>query len=372
MKFGDGAIRTRMAGKLTDKPQQTEGGWYVGSNIGTEAPLECWVFDDVVDPAGMATSLADLNLQAMEQVYGPVQDRGIYHIDAGAFDGTPYVALEWLYSVGEAEEKRIGLVKVRVAVEHELSYACMHNSLGYRATFATAFEQFVREARFPVPAESPYYEEVLVQRIAGSAIGISRSTFTLDSDGDTKIVTLQSSLLPVDNANLQSSDTWQVVYSRPDGTLINQTLAKSENGELTMQLSLDPEGGDLWFVSGTLQGKEFEREVAATARPMSELGQMLAVRALIADPDELLATLTIWAPEADPTRFLDAVVELDAMARGEGRGVLRLGALAIAAQFEPSGSMLAGAMQVGSAEITMERVWANGSLPPNEHVAQRD
>lgn len=362
VKFGDGVVKTRLAGKPAGKPQPIEDGWFIGSDIGSDAPLECWVFTTVVDPASMAANIAELTMQAMAQKYGPVSNRGLYHVDAGAYGSVPYLALEWLYAVGEPPNKRVGLTKVRVAIDQEASFVCAHNSLGYRETFAAAFEQFVRKAEFDDSAATPYYGEVVLQKVGGQAVGISRSSFALDEDGDTRITTIESSLIPVDGATLQTSDTWYVSFSRPDGTLINQQLAKTENGELAMNLSLAPnEEGD-WSVSGTFQGKEITGEIDGAEQPMSELGQMLAVRDLMADPERQSATLSVWAPEADPTRFLEADVELDPVRRTDGHGHLKLGALDIAAQFDDSGSLRSGAMQAGATEITLERVWVGGHL----------
>jgi len=360
--LGDGVINTRLAGKPAADPQPTPDGWYLTRDIGTASPLECWAFTTTVDPATMASNIAEQSMLASEQVNGPLGDRNLYFVDAGAYGGAPYVALEWFYSVGEPPNKLVGLAKVRVAVRDDYSFACAHNFLGYRQTFALAFEQFVREAKFDSGATSPYYEEVVVQRIGEQIIGVSRSSFTLDSEGDTQIELMETSLMPVDGSTLSTSDTWYSGWSRPDGTLINQRVAKSENGEVTMNLALDPLEDGVWLVSGTLQGKEIDQEINGTAEPVSELGQMLTVQALMADPSRKLANLSVWVPAADPTQFLQAEVALDPKGR-DGRGRLTMGPLSIAAQFDPSGSLVTGALQAGAAEMVLDRIWIRGTPP---------
>ena len=362
VELGDGVINTRLAGKPAADPQSTPDGWYVTRDIGTASPLECWAFTTVVDPATMANNIAEQSMLASEQVNGPLGDRNLYSVDAGAYDGAPFVALEWFYSVGEAPNKLVGLAKVRVAIKDGYSFACAHNFLGYRQTFALAFEQFVREAKFDSTEAAPYYAEIFVQRIGEQVIGVSRTSFNVDAEGDTQISMMETSMMPVDGSTLAVADTWHSSWSTPEGELINQRAEKSENGELTMNLSLDPLDDGNWSVSGTLQGKAIDYQVDGAMAPMSELGQMLTVQRLMADPSRKSANISVWVPAADPTRFLQAEVALDPKS-ADGRGRLVMGPLNISAQFDQSGSLMTGTVQAGAAEVVMDRIWVSGRLP---------
>lgn len=363
VSVGDGFLNSRLAGKPLGDPQAIDGGWYLSSNIGTASPLECWVFSTTVDPATMAANIANVSIQASEQANGPLGNRSIHFVDAGTYDNAPYLALEWFYTVGEAPKALAGLAKVRVATVDGTTLACAHNFLGYRESFAKAFEEFVREADLPGSEPSHHYEEVIVQKIGDQPIGVSHSTFTRDEEGDTAILIVESLLIPVDGSTLSTSDTWHSSFSRADGTLINQVTAKSENGALTMRLSLDPLDNGDWLVSGIFQGKEINEEISGAAQPMSEIGQMRAVQSLLADAERSSVTLDVWVPDADPTQFLQAGVSLDADRRDDGYGNLTLGPLAIVAQFDVTGSLMSGRMRAGAAEMLLERVLANGTPP---------
>lgn len=360
---GDGFFSSRLAGKSLAGPQAIDGGWYISSDIDTPSPLECWVFSTTIDPATMAANIANVTMQASAQAHGQLGNQSIHYVDAGSYDNAPYLALEWLYTVGEAPKALAGLAKVRVATLNGVTLACAHNFLGYRETFAKAFEEFLRKADVSNGERSHDYEEVLVHKIGEQPVGVSHSTITRDAEGDLEILIVESSLIPVNGSTLSTSDTWHSSFSRADGSLINQISAKSENGALTMQLSLDPLEDGSWLVSGTFQGKEISEEIAEPARPISEVGQMYAVRDLVADDSRSNVTLDVWVPDADPTRFLEASV---AMVSGKGKeldGTLMLGPLAIAATFDKSGSLLNGRMQAGQVEMVLERVWVDGALP---------
>lgn len=360
VSIGDGFFNAKLAGKAT-RPQTIEGGWYFSTDLGTRAPMECWVFSDTVDPATMAANVADGVIQASASANGPLGQRNVFFVDAGSYERSPYLALEWMYSVGEAPRAKAGLAKVRVATVDSATVACAHNHVGYRETFAKVFEQLVRTAR--VAGEvADYYEEIIVQTIGDQPVGIAHATFTHDEDGDTQILVVESSLIPVDNSTLHVSDTWRSSFSRPDGSLINQVVAKSENGALTMNLELGSTGEGSWLVRGTVQGKEISYEIDGTAQPMSELGQMLVVNDLLASDERDEASMDVWLPDADPSRFLPAGVVLDAERGGNGHALLTIGPMSIAAQFDRSGSLLNGSMQAGAAELRMERVWVAGAV----------
>ena len=167
--------------------------------------------------------------------------------------------------------------------------------------------------------------------------------------------------MPVDGSTLRTSDTWLFAWSRPDGTLINQRAARSENGEVAMNLALDPREDGGWSVSGKLRGKDVDYAIDEDA-PVSELGQLLAVRALLGDAGTDTASLPMWVPTADPSQLLNAEVTIDPRGRNEGFGQLNVGPIAILAQFESNGSLRYGTMEAGPAKITLERIWTRGEL----------
>ena len=91
--------------------------------------------------------------------------------------------------------------------------------------------------------------------------------------------------------------------------------------------------------------------------------QRRAVQHLLTDNGMSDVTMSVWIPAADPTRFMEAGVSMDAAGREEARGTLTLGPMAIAAQFDDSGSLLTGHMNAGAVDMAMERVWADGTPP---------
>lgn len=354
----DGRYKFKLAGK-PEKPEAIDGGWYLASDIKAESPLECYVFDDDMDLATLVVTLADLNIDATSNANGPVDNKSIYFLDAGAIDGVPFIALEWIYTVGEAPNALIGFTKVRAAINNGLPQACSHNFLGYRETFARAFEEFVRSARHTQNSAQPYYAEVLRQNLGDQAVGVAWMTYTLDVDGDTEVRTTDSALIPVDNSTISFTDSSTLSFSTPDGRLINEYSALVENGELVTKLELGRRNDGDWSVSGTFQGKPFEQTIDGEFEPVSDLGQMRIAKELFAG-QHASSTIDIWAPQIDPTQFLQASLSRDDEII-ERQGKVVWGPMSMTAQFDKLGSILRSSMRMGAAEFRMDRVWVDGA-----------
>ena len=357
VKFADDNYAVQLPGTPAE-PQAFEAGWYLQSDIGSSAPLECYLFTNESDLATLAVQLSDVNIELMSDNYGAVDKKHVYHLDAGAIDGVPYFALDWMYTVGTAPETLMAMTKVRVAANGDVVQACSHNEIGYRETLASAFDTFVRSAEFPSAAMEPYYREVAVMRFDEQPVGLIWLSYARDADGDTEVEYHDAQILPVDASTIQSSDTTSMSFSTPDGVLINEVSASSENGELTTYLELTRDADDAWLVSGTFQGKELTATLDGNVVPLSPLGQQFRAQELLLDEAERVS-FEAWLPQADPTSFLTATIErLD----GDGGNNARMlmGPIAMDVDMDDTGSIRSGSIQVGPALMTIERVFVDG------------
>ena len=347
--------------KLPGKPQEAqafESGWYFASEIGAGGTIECYVLTNEPDLATLVIELGEINIDFMSEQYGEVANKGLYDLDAGAIEGKPYLALDWMYTVGEAPEAKAALTKVRVAANDTTIQACVHNGLGYRETLERVFRTFVTSLDYPTTATPAYYREVVKMSFGEQPVGVMWMSYTLDADGDTEIRTGDAQLMPVDTGAVRSSDTVSVSYSSPDGQLINKSSATVENGELVTHVDLLPDAEGDWVVSGTFQGKGLTARLDGETVPISELGQQFRAQELLAgDNDEV--TMPLWVPEADPTSFLMATIErVDGAGRNNAR--LAMGPIDLEVEIDETGSMKRGSMQAGAATVHMERIHVEG------------
>ena len=345
--------------KGTTGPNEFEGGWFFESQISEVATLECYVFTGDNDLATLIGNLTELNIEATAEANGGTADnRNVFALDAGHLGGAPYLAIEWLYTIGEAPNAAVALSKMRVASNGTMTQACSHNEVGYRETFEQIFAEFVLSAKEPKPAVEPYYAEVLLQMLDGQAIGYSKAKYTLDQDGDTKVETTSASLMPTGPDTIAGSDSAGVTWSTPEGKVISASSTSAENGEQVTSLQLMRNEESNWQVSGTFQGKELNETIDGSIEPVSEVGEMQIARQLFAG-DDTSVTYPVWVTDADPTQMLDGTITRDD-ADTAGQAVLTLGPLSLQGQFDDTGALVRAGMQMGASELVIEQVWHEG------------
>lgn len=360
-KFSVGAVKGVMPGKIVNAEAIDDTSYYISSDDGSDAEYECWIWVDTVDMASTTSNISEAIIENVSSDFGPVNARFIRAVDAGAIDDSPFLALEWLYTVGPEGEARVAYTKVRTAQVGGAYITCGHSIPGYRKSFETSFARVVRDLEVDVETPTPYYKSLTVSSLNGINIGVSSVTFAFDEDGDTQIEADESTLAPVSESELRVSDTSSVSWSTPDGMLINKQYASVENNEFAADLALYPDE-DGWHVAGTFTGKDVNLNLGLEPEPISDLGYMQQVQAMFGDAGEQSATLTDWVPSLDPTSFVSVQVGL-AEGKAEPRGgVLSIGPLVIDSQFDANGALAKGEMNVGGTKLIMERVYEQGRV----------
>lgn len=358
-----GAFHGKAAAKIQMAPRRDGETWVFALDIGTEAPIECWAHDADLDLAASLVGFSESTFGAISKHFGEVGLRRIEGVDAGALAGAPFLAVDWLYRVGDGAEARIGQVKHLALSKHGHTLYCQHNELGYEVTFRRVVEGLARSLTYEKVPARPYYEEISVFSVHDMRVGVQHVALARDKDGDTRIDLRSYTLIPVDESTFQASDGYDVEFVRPDGSLINQAHVESVNGELATNLNLDPtdEG---WKVHGIFQTKPIEVQLDAAQPLGSWLGEVLTVRREIARKGvggEVV--LARWIPDADPTRALDERISiLEKLAGDRFRTLLRVAEIEAEVVADRSGSAASGAVDLGHIQMRFERVFAHGKL----------
>jgi hypothetical protein len=213
-------------------------------------------------------------------------------------------------------------------------------------------------------AAPPRFSEVSTMSIRGMQIGVVYTTLRVDANGDARVDSLTSVLLPVTAEALQASDTYEVEFARADGRLINHVHVETQNGELTTHLKLNPDADGVWSVEGTFQGKPLSTRIESARDLSSWLGDALALRrTLAAGGSGAEVTLTRWIPEADPTRLVDGTISIGRQV-GPERYAAKLDAAGIEADLvvDRSGTIASASMDMGVADVDVERVYVRGAF----------
>jgi hypothetical protein len=365
IESSDRFFRARVPAKLAAAVQRDGDAYRVSLDVGATAPVDCWVYRDGIDFAGSLTGLSQETFTGISQQFGAVEARQVDRVDAGAFGESPFLALDWMYRVQTDAGPQLGQVKHLVASKGGRGLYCQHNEVGYAETFRRVASALLESLEYRNPDDAaPYFAEISTMSLRGMRVGLQHTTLTRDEDGDTRVDTRTSLLLPVTSDTLQASDTFAVEFARPDGTLINQVHVETANGELVSNLHLDPQPGGAWGVEGTFQGKPLSMRIESTSRPSSWLGDAIALRKTLASrgPGARIST-TRWMPDADPTRLLDGTISIGEPV-GSERFAATLATEGVEADLvvERSGTVSSGSIDLGIADVDFERVYTRGAF----------
>jgi hypothetical protein len=334
-------------------------------DIGSETPMDCWIYREGLDFATSLGALSDSTFEAIGRSFGDVEQRQVEQVDAGVLAGHPFLAVDWLYRIASESGPQIGQVKHAIASKQGRGVYCQHNELGYAQSFRRVLTDLLASLEYAAPADrKPYFTQVSTLAIKGMRVGLERTTLVRDEVGDTRVDTKTSLLMPVTADTLQVSDTFGVEFARSDGSLINQVHVETSNGELVSQLELNPLPDDGWEVEGTFQTKPVSAKFRSATPPTSWLGEALALRQAISRTgvgSEI--RLSRWVPQADPTRLVQETLSIERrMEPDHFAARLAMEGLEADLVVGADGSVASGSIPMGFASLEIERVYVGGAF----------
>ncbi|MEP0356006.1 MAG: hypothetical protein ABJH06_01855 [Paraglaciecola sp.] len=282
--------------------EEGEGTWYYNVDMGTGAPVECYIFTDYDGPANSLYAIIESSLTGVEALNNKkLSGQFNYTINSGAIDNIPYLQLDTLYNLGEGNKKVAGILKGFSAETAQSLQVCLHNEMGYNQAFFDVFESFVATMAENEP-ESAFFEPIYQLTLGDIPIGFGHEVYSTDADGDVSIQKRSAFLVPVDATTVSRSDSVTTEWSNPDGSVINGNVYTVENQVMTSQYALQYKE-DKWHVEGELQGKPIKADLAYTGWLLSGFGSYLETGNLQASKEDS-AEFSMWLPDADPIAAL--------------------------------------------------------------------
>ena len=336
---------------------ESEGTWYYHIDIGTPTPVECYVFNEYDGPANSLHAIVDLSLNGAAELNGKTRSAQFnYAIDTGVIGNTPYLQLDTLYHLGEGEEKVAGMIKAYSAQTNDTLEICVHNELGYRDIFFDVFSSFVNSFNSE-PADAPFFESVYEMRINDIPMGFAVEKYTKDADGDVMIESETALLVPVDANTVSRTDSADISWSRPDGSLINGSTYTIDNGVLSSEFEISV-ADDKWHVEGQIQGKAVSADLAYDGWLLSDFGSYLETADLIKSDAES-AQFKMWTPDADPVSAIS--ITLSKVTGNEDANMkIDMGPMVLDFYAEDNGIFKHGVMAQGPINIFMKSIYTQG------------
>lgn len=349
-------VNTDVAGEL-QLVDTADGTWYYNIDIGTNAPVECYVFNEYDGPANSLYAVVNLSLDgAAELNGGPLTGQYNFAIDTGVIESTPYLLLDTLYHVGEGENKASGVIKALAAETANSLQVCIHSDIGYRDAFFDTFASFVN-AFAEVSENQAFFSSIYEMRINDIPMGYASERYTKDADGDVMIESDTAFLVPVDASNVSRTDSVDISWSHPDGALINGSTYTIENGVMTSEFAIKVVD-DKWHVEGAIQGKPVVADLAYDGWLQSDFGSYLET-ANLQQSEAQSAQFYMWSPDVDPVSAVNITLS-EVSGKEDTNMALDMGPVKLDFYAEKNGIFKHGVMAQGPVNIHMQSIYRQG------------
>jgi len=349
------SVNSEVLGTLVLADTST-GTWYYTIDIGSDVPMECWVFTEYDGTANSMHGISQMGLESAETLNEKaLSGQFNFALDVGVVGTTAYAAYDTLYHLGEGDQKVAGLMKAMAAETNDSLQVCLHNELGYRETFKQAFVAFIQAFENAKPTNA-FYQTAYAWRINGIPVGFSRESYAKDEDGDVVIESSLSMLVPVDANSVARTDSFSNSWSMPDGALINGQQYTIENGVMASTYRIDYKD-EKWEVAGKIQNKDIAATLEYNQWLQSEYGNYLSIESL-RNSDETSDTFFMWSPDADPTSALEVSLE---QTESNDTFQLNMSLFTFLFEIDANNAPISGTIDYGVMKMTLDQMVSTGT-----------
>lgn len=366
VKSKDGRFKAVVPARVRGAIVEDSGSYSVELDVGKDVdPVYCEIYPESVDMANALRITARASLDNIAAAHGKVEMREVERTDAGWNGLAAYLQADWIYALQVDGQKRLGALKQVIFERDGASVYCAHNEIGYRQTFERVAHELAKSLEWSNATPVARYAEVLVASVNDRRLGIARLNVERDTDGDDRVTTTLSMLVPMGGGEITAQDEVQVEFVTGDRELINALQVVNENGEIGTDVRLDTDENGDWLVSGQFNGKAIEARIPGDQVPRNSLEQYALVGALLQSPEPAGRSVSyqIWS-DANPTVFTNA--DMTAVARLDGH--LWSARMKVASmEFDTiadsrDGTLVRAVIPMGHLTMTLERVASLGQL----------
>lgn len=232
--------------------------------VGTGQPIHCFVYPK---PINLAQSLRML----INGVLTQVQQQATTHIVAGQIEGAPYLQATTHYRMDKEGVSVEGEVKYLASRNDNSATMCMHDEVGYEATFLRIVSGFIASQELPdAPVDQGrrylVWHAVSLESTQDNAVGVIESRL-YEGEGGYAFATAKSVLRPDADGSLHANDEAEHQYSNLDGVIIAAKYVKITDDAVSYNLELNQTNAHTYIVKGISSG--------ATVQTTLQVGQAL-------------------------------------------------------------------------------------------------
>ena len=323
--------------------------------VGTESPVECFVYKNAVDPGG---TLFAFTREAAKQV-----DVRLFKVaDVSLVGDYPVVFLEAQYLAKTAGGQALGELKT-MFYQHPLTpMLCVHDELGYNESFRRVTKALAASLKIADMQVNPTKSvQVYVDKIAGHPAGFSSHVVLSDKGGKMTSLSRSTTFIPRSVSDLVISDTVSSEVWDSDGKLLEAVYAVGEGGELNVNISLKRVGPQEYAYKGQHGGKS----VAGKFKTRSKRGLatdkittgLVAAELLTGKSREL--KMEQYHASINPSAPIEVSYKTESKA--DRRIKVTLGPMEAVATADDKGMLEKMEIPVGGLSLSQERVLVRGA-----------
>ncbi len=348
-RVDDGTFAGTAHAKAAPRFDRGDTFWYGAFDIGTEAPIECYFYDQDVAPAESLALITEAYFERFAK-QGYAGERSIDSARADHVGAWGYLSSSWLF---RANETLYG-IKLKSATRDFKSIVCIHSETGLASTFDTFFRGLLETFEIPKPNQWEH-EEVALITVQDLPVGYVSQMFRRDADGDYETIVFSSMVIPDGPSTLHVSDEYQKQWSRPDGTVINDYVLSIEGDSLSQLSLIRGEAG--WVVEGEMQGQKIDLQFPADDPLVSIRGELLLLQDLASDGDAREVEYSRWLGSLNPGAPTTHTIR----SHGNAQVDITAGPVSLSGMIDEHG-IVAADTKLGHFELKLERVYVDGAL----------
>ncbi|WP_257461612.1 hypothetical protein [Archangium lipolyticum] len=351
----DGSFTGEVEAAGTPTIQQQEGFVVLSVPLGTRSPLTCFIYSEPLD-AGAAVH------RLLSKVGQHTDIQLARATDVRLIDDAPAVFAEAQYLVDTPQGKAVGQARLMVHVDDQVPLVCSHDELGYSESFVRITSALAGSLTSPSAGKrkASRYSEFHLVRVEGRPVGFEKRVIR-DSAGGAKLTEVETSLLlPRTARELMVQDTVSTELSDKEGRLVARDYARSTNGELDIQMSLELVGGREYHYEGKHSGKDLRGTFTVKKDLSTGPGTARLVREQLLAGKKKELTLRVYDPAANPVAPVDQVLRRESDTGRELK--LEMGPLEATLTVDAQGMVEKAEVSfTGNLRMVQERVSVSGS-----------
>lgn len=361
VRLGD-KHRLTVAGKLTEPAAYKEktGAWSLNIDIGARRPVACAMYGNQLPYHTLRVLLSHVINHTAKSSSQKLTAQYLSNLDVFIRNDLAVMAIDYAYLMKKKAHRQIGFIKGKVARNNQYTFACYHNGLGFRSTFAKLFDRLVDswEATDNFPAELE--RQLYLVYLNDEPRGVLTYREYRNRAGQLINFSEESVITPKAGGELPTLyESTRTEWSDDSGSLLQADLTELRNGVLAKEMKLESDKTQ-WIATGEIDGKSarFNFENPGT---LSLVGQRNNIaRLMMTYPHENSMSGFLWS-RLDPSRLLPFELKLLQQDTEGAAGVMQFGEKSYNTRYDKRGNALIVKEIIGSNAIVSKLVVGSGA-----------